>query len=63
MDTGAVQVQTPMSNQHFGEGLTRLGDKLYQITWLTNEGFIYSVPDLKQVRRWCCNHAHIGMCS
>lgn len=53
MYTGAVQVSTPMSNQHFGEGLTRLGDNLYQITWLTNEGFIYSVPDLKQVCSCC----------
>jgi hypothetical protein len=49
VDTGVVQAKTPMSNSHFGEGLTRFGDKLYQITWLTNEGFIYSIPDLKQV--------------
>lgn len=45
-----VQVKTPMKNSYFGEGLARFGDKLYQITWLTNEGFIYSIPDLKQVR-------------
>jgi glutamine cyclotransferase len=49
VDTGVVQAKTPMSNNYFGEGLTRFGDKLYQITWLTNEGFIYSIPDLKQV--------------
>lgn len=49
VDTGAVQLKTPMSNNYFGEGLARFGDKLYQITWLTNEGFIYSIPDLKQV--------------
>jgi glutamine cyclotransferase len=48
-----VQATTPMSNSYFGEGLTRFGDKLYQITWLTNEGFIYSIPDLKQVRSCC----------
>lgn len=38
-----------MSDSYFGEGLARFGDRLYQITWLTNEGFIYSIPDLKQV--------------
>lgn len=38
-----------MSNSYFGEGLARFGDKLYQITWLTNEGFIYSIPNLEQV--------------
>jgi glutamine cyclotransferase len=48
-----VQATTPMSNSYFGEGLTRFGDKLYQITWLTNEGFIYSIPELKQVRSCC----------
>lgn len=50
MDSGVVQKQTPMDGSYFGEGLTRMGDKLYQITWLTNEGFIYSIPDLQQVR-------------
>jgi glutamine cyclotransferase len=49
VDTGAVQQKTPMSNSYFGEGLARFGDKLYQITWLTNEGFIYSIPNLEQV--------------
>lgn len=49
VDTGVVQAKTLMSNSYFGEGLTRFDDKLYQITWLTNEGFIYSIPDLKQV--------------
>lgn len=44
-----MQQKTPMSNSYFGEGLARFGDKLYQITWLTNEGFIYSIPNLEQV--------------
>jgi glutamine cyclotransferase len=38
-----------MDKAWFGEGLTRYKNKLYQITWLTNQGFIYSIPDLKQV--------------
>jgi glutamine cyclotransferase len=38
-----------MSDAYFGEGLTRMGNKLYQITWLTNEAFIYSIPDLTLV--------------
>lgn len=40
-----------MTNEWFGEGLTRAGNKLYQVTWLTNQGFIYSIPDLQQVWR------------
>lgn len=53
MDSGVVQQQTRMGSDWFGEGIARYGDKLYQITWLTNRGFIYSIPDLKQVRPCC----------
>lgn len=49
VETGKVLKKTSLDRQWFGEGTTRLGDQLYQITWLTNQGFIYSVPDLKQV--------------
>lgn len=49
LETGNVLKKTSLDRQWFGEGSTRLGDKLYQITWLTNQGFIYSVPDLQQV--------------
>lgn len=49
VDSGVVQQQTRMGSDWFGEGIARYGDKLYQITWLTNRGFIYSIPDLKQV--------------
>lgn len=34
--------------RYFGEGLTRLGDFLYQLTWLTPKVFVYDL-DLKQV--------------
>jgi hypothetical protein len=54
VDDGKVLAKTPMASQWFGEGATRLGDKLYQITWLSGAGFIYSVPDLKQVCCRCC---------
>lgn len=50
LETGKVLKRTALDNQWFGEGATRFGNKLYQITWLTSQGFIYSVPDLKQVR-------------
>lgn len=53
VDSGVVQQQTRMGSDWFGEGIARYGDKLYQITWLTNRGFIYSIPDLKQVRPCC----------
>jgi glutaminyl-peptide cyclotransferase len=50
LETGRVQVEHRLSREWFGEGAAILGDRIYQITWLTNSGFIYSVPDLKQAR-------------
>jgi glutamine cyclotransferase len=54
VDSGAVLQRTDMGSQWFGEGMARFGDRLYQITWLTNKGFIYSIPGLQQVCWvWC----------
>ncbi|HNQ26967.1 MAG TPA: glutaminyl-peptide cyclotransferase [Aquaticitalea sp.] len=41
--TGEVLKNIDLTNQYFGEGLTILGDKLYQLTWRENTGFIYDV--------------------
>ncbi|KAG8094155.1 hypothetical protein GUJ93_ZPchr0012g21156 [Zizania palustris] len=41
LKTGKVLVQRQMEGHLFGEGLTLLSDKLFQVTWLKNEGFIY----------------------
>jgi glutamine cyclotransferase len=49
LQTGAVQAKTALSRSYFGEGLSRLGDKLYQLTYKGNLGFVYNLSDLKQV--------------
>ncbi|GJN01181.1 hypothetical protein PR202_ga18426 [Eleusine coracana subsp. coracana] len=41
LQTGKVLVQHQMDGDMFGEGLTLLGNKLFQVTWLKNDGFIY----------------------
>lgn len=51
LDSGVVEKSVPLASQYFGEGAARLGNKIYQITWLTNTGFIYAVPSLRQVRK------------
>ena len=32
----------------FGEGITFLNDKIYQLTWLNNEGYVYDATTLKK---------------
>uniref|UniRef100_A0A0A8YL46 Glutaminyl-peptide cyclotransferase n=1 Tax=Arundo donax TaxID=35708 RepID=A0A0A8YL46_ARUDO len=39
--TGKVLDQHQMDGNMFGEGLTLLGNRLFQVTWLKNDGFIY----------------------
>ena len=41
VESGAVEASTALEQQWFGEGLARLGTKLYQLTWQTPTGFVY----------------------
>ena len=45
ISTGEVLRSTKMVDQDFGEGITRLGDKLYQITWQGPKMIAYSLDD------------------
>jgi len=38
-----------MDNTYFGEGLTLLGERLFQVAWLTNTGFTYDLRNLSKV--------------
>jgi glutamine cyclotransferase len=44
--TGEVLKNVNLPNQYFGEGLTVMKNKLYQLTWRENTGFIYDVKTL-----------------
>jgi glutamine cyclotransferase len=46
--TAEVINNVNLTNQYFGEGLTILNDKLYQLTWRENTGFIYDVNTLEK---------------
>ncbi len=46
--TAEVLKSVNLTNQYFGEGLTILNEKLYQLTWRENTGFIYDVNTLEK---------------
>ncbi|GEQ86620.1 glutamine cyclotransferase [Patiriisocius marinistellae] len=46
--TGEVLIDNDLKPQFFGEGLTILNDKLYQLTWQAGQGIVYDFPSLKQ---------------
>ncbi len=46
--TGQVFAQVDLEPKYFGEGITVLNDKLYQLTWQSKVGFVYNASDLKR---------------
>jgi glutamine cyclotransferase len=48
LTTGKVLQSTKMDARYFGEGLTLLNDKFYQLTYREGKGFIYNAKTLKQ---------------
>lgn len=46
--TGEVLQKVSLPDQYFGEGLTILNNKIYQLTWRENTGFIYNLKTMEQ---------------
>ncbi len=45
LSTGNIMLQQPLDKQYFGEGITILNDKIYQLTYKTQKGFVYRLSD------------------
>ena len=41
---------TTLPNDFFGEGITILGDKIFQITWHEGTAFVYNLSDFKLLK-------------
>ncbi len=56
--TGKIVVQKKLDKQYFGEGISILGDQLYQLTLDEHAVFVYHIPDLtlERIGEW----AHEG---
>jgi glutaminyl-peptide cyclotransferase len=48
--TGKVFKQIDLDAQYFGEGITAINNKIYQLTWQSQVGFIYDANTLKKVK-------------
>ena len=47
--TGTVYKNIDLANEYFGEGLTILNDKIYQLTWQKGIGFVYDAKTLNKI--------------
>ncbi|KAI3508328.1 hypothetical protein L1887_23334 [Cichorium endivia] len=52
LQTGKIKALQNMDYSYFGEGLTLLGKRLYQVTWLGKTGFIYDRYNLTKFKRF-----------
>jgi glutaminyl-peptide cyclotransferase len=41
LETGTVLRSQPLDDQYYGEGITVFGDRIIQLTWQENTGFVY----------------------
>lgn len=47
--TGKVLNQIDLDNTFFGEGITIMNDKIYQLTWKGKTGFVYDLKEFKKI--------------
>ncbi|MES2701651.1 MAG: glutaminyl-peptide cyclotransferase [Bacteroidota bacterium] len=53
--TGKVVLSKKMDSRYFGEGLTLLNGKIYQLTYREGKGFVYDAKTLKEERTFTFN--------
>lgn len=52
LETGRILRHLSLENQYFGEGITVQGDKITQLTWRSNAGFVYDKESFSLVKKF-----------
>ncbi|MEJ1222120.1 glutaminyl-peptide cyclotransferase [Sediminicola sp. 1XM1-17] len=58
--TGTVLKQIDLDKTYFGEGITILKDKIYQLTWQSGMGFIYSLDTFEKIDTFTYDQSREG---
>jgi glutaminyl-peptide cyclotransferase len=59
-ETGEVLAKVDLANKYFGEGLSILNNKIFQLSWNEGEGIIYDLKDLKRTGTFAYNQSKEG---
>lgn len=51
LSDGQLLGEVKLSPSYFGEGLARIGNRFFQLTWLSGVALVYDAQTLKEVRR------------
>jgi glutaminyl-peptide cyclotransferase len=52
IETGEVVQRVDLGSEFFGEGITIVNDKVFQLTWTSKVGFVYDLNDFHLLRRF-----------
>ena len=59
--TGEVLRSRPLDTQYFGEGITLLGNKIYELTWQEQTGFVYDRDTFEPLQTFTYPHEGWGI--
>lgn len=59
--TGKPDKKVVLDDKYFGEGITVLNDKVYQLTWQNKVGFVYDVNTFDKLREFTYNTEGWGL--
>ncbi|RYY23906.1 MAG: glutaminyl-peptide cyclotransferase [Sphingomonadales bacterium] len=48
-ETGEIAARTQLGSEYFGEGIIGWKDRIYQLTWKNQKGFIYNAKDFTPI--------------
>ena len=61
IETGEIDQYKSIADEYFGEGLTEFQDRIYQLTWRANIGFIYDSQSFELLRDFSYPHEGWGI--
>ncbi|MEZ4972210.1 MAG: glutaminyl-peptide cyclotransferase [Cyclobacteriaceae bacterium] len=59
--TGKADKKVTLDKQYFGEGITILNNKVYQLTWENKKGFVYDLESFEQIGDFTYNSEGWGI--
>lgn len=63
LKSGRIQEKKMLDEKYFGEGITIMGDKLYQLTWQEHTCFIYDKNTLQELNQFTYTGEGWGICN
>lgn len=61
LKSGKALQQIDLPAQDFGEGITKLGDKIYQLTYTSNKVYVYDAKTFKKLQEFAWPHEGWGI--